>query len=156
MVGAGSVLGLIVLCMWSCNWCHVWLFIWITASILYQYLLLFFRLSFYFKCKSRCQLNQYWHTFIPDVHVISKCVLFFTRKILQEYYVVLADMVECTCSMDWDIFNILLVYMFSIEVFLILHIKTKYIPSYIFENEGKIFKKLEKVAVFLRSGNCLS
>jgi len=65
-------------------------------------------------------------------------------------------MVECTCSMDWDIFNILLVYMFSIEVFLILHIKTKYIPSYIFENKGKIFKKLEKVAVFLRSGNCLS
>ena len=27
-------------------------------------------------------------------------------------------------------------------------IKTKYIPSYIFENEGKIFKKLEKKAVF--------
>ena len=24
------------------------------------------------------------------------------------------------------------------------HIKTKYIPSYIFENEGKIFKKLKK------------
>jgi len=32
-------------------------------------------------------------------------------------------------------------------------IKTKYIPSYIFENEGKIFKKLKKLAVFLRSGN---
>ena len=28
------------------------------------------------------------------------------------------------------------------------HIKTKYIPSYIFENEGKIFKKLNKLAVF--------
>ena len=26
-------------------------------------------------------------------------------------------------------------------------IKTKYIPSYIFENEGKIFKKLKKLAV---------
>ena len=25
-------------------------------------------------------------------------------------------------------------------------IKTKYIPSYIFENEGKIFKKLKKLA----------
>ena len=35
-------------------------------------------------------------------------------------------------------------------------IKTKYIPSYIFENEGKIFKKLKKLAVFLRNGNCLS
>ena len=35
-------------------------------------------------------------------------------------------------------------------------IKTKYIPSYIFENEGKIFKKLNKLAVFLRSGNCRS
>ena len=33
-------------------------------------------------------------------------------------------------------------------------IKTKYIPSYIFENEGKLFKKLKKV--FLRSGNCRS
>jgi len=32
----------------------------------------------------------------------------------------------------------------------------KYIPSYIFENEGKIFKKLKKLAVFLRSGNCRS
>ena len=32
-------------------------------------------------------------------------------------------------------------------------IKTKYIPSYIFENEGKIFKKFKKLAVFLRSGN---
>ena len=32
-------------------------------------------------------------------------------------------------------------------------IKTKYIPSYIFENEGKIFKKLKKV---LTSGNCRS
>ena len=29
-------------------------------------------------------------------------------------------------------------------------IKTKYVPSYIFENEGKIFKKLKKLAVFLR------
>ena len=28
-------------------------------------------------------------------------------------------------------------------------ILTKYIPSYIFENEGKIFKKLKKLAVFL-------
>ena len=27
-------------------------------------------------------------------------------------------------------------------------IKTKYIHSYIFENEGKIFKKLKKLAVF--------
>ena len=27
-------------------------------------------------------------------------------------------------------------------------IKTKHIPSYIFENEGKIFKKLKKLAVF--------
>ena len=27
-------------------------------------------------------------------------------------------------------------------------LKTKYIPSYIFENEGKIFKKLKKLAVF--------
>ena len=35
-------------------------------------------------------------------------------------------------------------------------IKTKYIPSYIFENEGKISKKLKKLAVFLRSGNCRS
>ena len=34
--------------------------------------------------------------------------------------------------------------------------KTKYIPSYIFENEGKIFKKLKKLEVFLRSGNCRS
>ena len=33
-------------------------------------------------------------------------------------------------------------------------IKTKYIPSYIFENEGKIFKKLKKLEVFLRSENC--
>ena len=32
-------------------------------------------------------------------------------------------------------------------------IKTKYIPSYIFENDGKIFKKLKKLPVFLRSGN---
>ena len=31
-------------------------------------------------------------------------------------------------------------------------INTKYIPSYIFENEGKIFKKL-KNGSFLRSGN---
>ena len=35
-------------------------------------------------------------------------------------------------------------------------IKTKYIPSYIFENEGKIVKKLKKLTVFLRSGNCRS
>ena len=35
-------------------------------------------------------------------------------------------------------------------------IKTKYIPSYIFENEGKIFKKLKKTGSFLRSGNCRS
>ena len=35
-------------------------------------------------------------------------------------------------------------------------IKTKYIPSYIFENEGKIFKKLTKLEVFLRSENCRS
>ena len=36
-------------------------------------------------------------------------------------------------------------------------IKTKHIPSYIFENEGKIFlKKTKKLAVFLRSGNCRS
>ena len=34
-------------------------------------------------------------------------------------------------------------------------IKTKYIPSYIFENEGKIFKKL-KLEAFLRGGNCRS
>ena len=34
-----------------------------------------------------------------------------------------------------------------------VRIKTKYIPSYIFENEGKIFKKLNKLEVFLRSGN---
>ena len=27
-------------------------------------------------------------------------------------------------------------------------INTKYIPSFIFENEGKIFKKLKKLAVF--------
>ena len=27
-------------------------------------------------------------------------------------------------------------------------IKTKYIPSYIFENVGKLFKKLKKLAVF--------
>ena len=27
-------------------------------------------------------------------------------------------------------------------------IKTKYIPSYIFENGGKIFKKLKKLAFF--------
>ena len=33
-------------------------------------------------------------------------------------------------------------------------IKTKYIPSYIFDNEGKIFKKLKKS--FLRCGNCRS
>ena len=32
-------------------------------------------------------------------------------------------------------------------------IKSKYIPSYIFENEGKIFKKLKKLAVFLRSAD---
>ena len=32
-------------------------------------------------------------------------------------------------------------------------IKTKYIPSYTFENEGKIFKKLKKMEVVLRSGN---
>jgi len=32
-------------------------------------------------------------------------------------------------------------------------ITTKYIPSYIFENEGKIFKTFKKLAVFLRSGN---
>ena len=35
-------------------------------------------------------------------------------------------------------------------------IKTKYIHSYIFENEGKIFKKLNKLAVFSGSGNCRS
>ena len=35
-------------------------------------------------------------------------------------------------------------------------IKTKYMPSYIFENKGKIFKKLKKLAVFLRSGDCRS
>ena len=35
-------------------------------------------------------------------------------------------------------------------------IKSKYIPSYIFENEDKIFKKLKKLPVFLRSGNCRS
>jgi len=35
-------------------------------------------------------------------------------------------------------------------------INTKYIPSYIFENGGKIFKKLNKLEVFLRSGNCRS
>ena len=28
-------------------------------------------------------------------------------------------------------------------------IKTKYIPSYIFENEGKIFKKVKKTGSFL-------
>ena len=33
-------------------------------------------------------------------------------------------------------------------------IMTKYIPSYVFENEGKKFKKLNKL--FLRSGNCRS
>ena len=27
-------------------------------------------------------------------------------------------------------------------------IKTKYIPSFIFENEGKLFKKLKKLVVF--------
>jgi len=32
-------------------------------------------------------------------------------------------------------------------------INTKYIPSYIFENEGKTFKKFKKLAVFLRRGN---
>jgi len=37
-----------------------------------------------------------------------------------------------------------------------LILKTKYIPSYIFENEGKIFKKLKKLEVFLRSWNCRS
>jgi len=35
-------------------------------------------------------------------------------------------------------------------------IKINYIPSYIFENEGKTFKKFKKLAVFLRSGNCRS
>ena len=35
-------------------------------------------------------------------------------------------------------------------------IKINYIPSYIFENEGKTFNKLKKLAVFLRSGNCRS
>jgi len=35
------------------------------------------------------------------------------------------------------------------------HIKTKYIPSYIFENEGKIFKKLKKLADLL-VGECLT
>ena len=35
-------------------------------------------------------------------------------------------------------------------------IKTKYIHSYIFENEGNIFKKLKKTGSFLRSGNCRS
>ena len=35
-------------------------------------------------------------------------------------------------------------------------IKTKYIHSYIFENEGKIFKKLKILAVVLKSGNCRS
>jgi len=34
-----------------------------------------------------------------------------------------------------------------------VRIKTKYIPSYIFENKGKIFRKVKKLAVFLRSGN---
>ena len=29
-------------------------------------------------------------------------------------------------------------------------IKTKYIPSYIFENEGKIFKKFKKTASFFK------
>ena len=29
-------------------------------------------------------------------------------------------------------------------------IKTKYIPSYIFENEGKIFKKFKKLPVFFK------
>ena len=35
-------------------------------------------------------------------------------------------------------------------------IKTKYIPLYIFENEGKIFKKFKKLEFLLRSGNCQS
>ena len=35
-------------------------------------------------------------------------------------------------------------------------IETKYIHSYIFENEGKIFKKVKKTGSFLRSGNCRS
>ena len=35
-------------------------------------------------------------------------------------------------------------------------INTNYIPSYVFENEGKIFKKFKKLAVFLRSGNWVS
>ena len=35
-------------------------------------------------------------------------------------------------------------------------IKNEYIPSYIFENEGKIFKKLKKLAVFLRNRYCRS
>ena len=29
-------------------------------------------------------------------------------------------------------------------------IKTKYIPSYIFENEGKVFKKLKKTGSFFK------
>ena len=35
-------------------------------------------------------------------------------------------------------------------------IKTKYIPSYIFENEGKTLKSLKNCQFFLRSGNCRS
>ena len=31
-----------------------------------------------------------------------------------------------------------------------IRIKTKYIPSYIFENEGKIFKKFKKNGSFLK------
>ena len=30
------------------------------------------------------------------------------------------------------------------QIYIMERIKTKYIPSYIFENEGKIFKKLKK------------
>ena len=34
-------------------------------------------------------------------------------------------------------------------------IKTKYIPSYIFENEGKIFKKFKKLPVFFKKRKLL-
>ena len=33
---------------------------------------------------------------------------------------------------------------------------TKYIPSYIFENEGKIFKKLKKLEVLIAEVNRVS
>jgi len=63
-------------------------------------------------------------------------------KVILNSYLILKKINEQTVNISTNIHN--------------ERIKTKYIPSYIFVNEGKLFKKFKKLAVFLRSGNCRS